>query len=458
MATKKTTFFCKECGTETSGWMGKCPGCGMWNTLVDSETVTSSPKQKTDRYSWTESNETVKLSDAGKEDYLRVSSGIDELDLLFGGGITLGSVTLVGGEPGIGKSTILLQLADSYKDPGTVLYVSGEESPAQIKMRADRLGITNDRIVICAQTNFDNIAKEIASQKPVLCIVDSIQTLYCENVSGTPGSVSQAKEVTSGLVRIAKSTSLPVIVVGHVTKEGSIAGPKTIEHMVDTVLYFEGDNTGNYRILRSVKNRFGKSNELAFFEMRESGLCAVDSSSALLVTGRPQMSPGSCLTSTMEGGRPLTIEIQALAADTGYGNPQRMTSGPDRNRVSMLLAVTEKIFKLNLGVKDCFINVIGGLRITDPACDLAIVSAVISSVRGIAVRPNTLILGEVGLTGELRPVSGISKRIHEARRIGITRVILPGSCKDSISSDKEKGDCEYIFVDNISEASDMLFA
>ncbi|MBQ4271262.1 MAG: DNA repair protein RadA [Clostridiales bacterium] len=458
MANKKTTFFCKECGTETSGWMGKCPGCGMWNTLVDSETVTASPKQKTDRYSWTESSETVRLKDAGKEDYLRVSSGISELDLLFGGGITSGSVTLVGGEPGIGKSTILLQLADSYKDPGTVLYVSGEESPAQIKMRADRLGIDNDRIVICAQTNFDNIAKEILDMHPVLCIVDSIQTLYCENVTGTPGSVSQAKEVTSGLVRIAKSNSLPVIVVGHVTKEGSIAGPKTIEHMVDTVLYFEGDNTGNYRILRSVKNRFGKSNELAFFEMRESGLCAVDSSSALLVTGRPQMSPGSCLTSTMEGGRPLTIEIQALAADTGYGNPQRMTSGPDRNRVSMLLAVTEKIFKLNLGVKDCFINVIGGLRITDPACDLAIVSAVISSVRGIAVRPNTLILGEVGLTGELRPVSGITKRIHEAERIGITRVILPGSCKDSIASDKDRGRCEYIFVDNISEASDMLFA
>ena len=464
MAKNKSTFFCTECGTEISVWMGKCPGCGKWNTLVESKTVTGGkndperPSYKASSYSWTEITGTVNLKDAGHEEYVRISTGMDELDLLFGGGITKGSVTLVGGEPGIGKSTLLLKLAETYKDPGTVLYVSGEESPSQIKMRADRLGIKSDRIVICAQTDFDTIADEMAGQKPVLCILDSIQTLYSESVTGTPGSVSQIKEVTSGIVKIAKTNNLPMIVVGHVTKEGAIAGPKTIEHMVDTVLYFEGDNSGSYRILRSVKNRFGKSNELAFFEMRETGLKPVDSATALLVTGRPGNAPGSALTSTLEGGRPLTIEIQALAADTGYGNPQRMTSGPDRNRVSMLLAVTEKVFKLNLGTKDCFVNVIGGLRITDPACDLAIISAVVSSVRGLAIRPNTLILGEVGLTGELRPVTRINKRIEEASRIGITTVVLPGSCKDALADNKRAGSAELVYVDNISEACDMLFS
>ena len=474
MAKSKITFFCKECGFETSGWMGKCPGCGQWSTLVESTTVTGSGKSsssssaaaKSDApayraagYNWTKSNATVRLKDAGKEIYTRFSTGIPALDDLFGGGITNGSVTLVGGEPGIGKSTLLLQMADSLKAEGDVLYVSGEESPAQIGMRAERLGIDNDRIIICAQTSFELIAEEMQNTKPVLCIIDSIQTLFSENITGTPGSVSQAREVTAGLIRIAKSNNMPIILVGHVTKEGSIAGPKTLEHMVDTVLYFEGDNTGSYRMLRSVKNRFGKSNELSFFEMQQTGLKSVDSSSALLVMGRPLNAPGSALTSTLEGGRALTVEIQALASDSCYGTPQRMTSGPDRNRTTMLLAVAEQTFKLALNTKDCFINVIGGLRITDPACDLALIAAVVSSVRGIPIRENTLILGEVGLSGELRPVSAIAQRVADAVRIGITNVVLPSSCRNAAEqSKKESSEAEFIFVDNISEAADVLFS
>lgn len=472
MAKSKTVFFCKECGFETSGWMGKCPGCGSWNTLVESSSVTGSgkssstsgaksdaPAYRAASYNWTKSSGTVRLKDAGKEEYTRFATGIPALDDLFGGGITNGSVTLVGGEPGIGKSTLLLQLADSFKADGDVLYVSGEESPAQIGMRAERLGIGNDRIVICAQTCFELIAQEMQATRPVLCIIDSIQTLFSENITGTPGSVSQAREVTAGLIRIAKSNNMPIILVGHVTKEGSIAGPKTIEHMVDTVLYFEGDNTGSYRMLRSVKNRFGRSNELTFFEMRQEGLVPVDSSSALLVMGRPLNAPGSALTSTLEGGRALTVEVQALASDSCYGTPQRMTSGPDRNRTAMLLAVAEQAFKLALNTKDCFINVIGGLRITDPACDLALIAAVVSSVRRIPVRENTLILGEVGLSGELRPVSSIPQRVSDAVRIGITNVVLPSSCRSAAQQAKDiSGEAEFIYVDNIQEAADVLFS
>lgn len=466
MAKKNVTFFCKECGYETTGWMGKCPGCGSFNTLVESTTVTGSssknsntksesPAFKAASYSWTDRTETVRLPDAGKEDYIRMSTGIGQLDELFGGGITNGSVTLLGGEPGIGKSTILLQLTEAFEGQGDILYVSGEESPSQIKMRADRLNVTGRRVIICAQTKFEVIAEELSKTKPALCIIDSIQTLYSESVNGTPGSVSQAREVTAGLIRIAKSNGLPVILVGHVTKDGAIAGPKTLEHMVDTVLYFEGDNTGAYRILRSVKNRFGRSGELAFFEMTQTGLKPVDSSNALMITGRPLEAPGSAITSAMEGARALMIEIQALAADTCYGTPQRMTSGPDRSRAAMLLAVAEQQFKLNLNVKDVFINVIGGLRITDPACDLALISAVVSSVRGVAIKPDTMVMGEVGLSGELRPVSSLTPRIDEARRLGIKNIVLPSSCKNAV---KDNNNMEFLFVDNVSEAADVLFS
>ena len=476
MAKKNTSFFCTECGTETLGWQGKSPGCGAWNTLVEAPDQGSSKSDKNSRsdapaftantFSWTDSEATVRLSEAGKLDYKRHSTGIAQLDILFGGGITEGSITLVAGEPGIGKSTILLQLADSYKTKGDIMYVSGEESPAQIKMRSERVGVSRD-LLICAHTRFETIADEMKKTMPALCIIDSIQTLYSDKVTGTPGSVSQAREVTAGLIRIAKSNNMPIILVGHITKEGSIAGPKTLEHMVDTVLSFEGDGTGAYRILRTIKNRFGKSGELAFFEMGDRGLSPVDSSKALLLFGRPLNVPGSVLTSTLEGSGAVPVEIQALVTDSCYSNPQRMTSGPDRNRVAMILAVCEKTLSLGLYTKDCFVNVIGGLKITDPAVDLAIALAVISSAEGIACRSSSLILGELGLAGEIRPVTRVVKRILDSTQPGITTVLLPGSCKATIEKALASGDTpdaktlsslEFIYADNLREAVDILFA
>ena len=470
---KKTVFFCKECGYETSGWMGKCPGCGMFNTFVEAPSEKAPSKAKTDspsftanQYSWTDSAVTVRLSDAGKENYIRHSTGIKSLDTLFGGGVTEGSVTLVAGEPGIGKSTILMQLADSYQAKGEILYISGEESPAQIGMRASRLKIKRD-ILVCGETRFESIAEQIKTHKPCLAIIDSIQTLYSEQVAGTPGGVAQIREVAAGLIRIAKTNNITVIMVGHIAKDGSIAGPKTIEHMVDTVLSFEGDTTGGYRIIRSAKNRFGRSNEICFFEMGETGLIPVDSSKALLVAGRPLNSPGSVLTSTLEGNDALTIEVQALCAESVYANPQRMTSGPERGRVMMLLAVCEKLLSLGLTSKDCFINVIGGLKISDPATDLAVCIATVSSARGVSCRPDTLILGEVGLSGEIRPVSRILKRCLAAARLGITTVVLPGSSKDALEKELAnaasdafggKSAPEFIYADNLKEAVDILFS
>lgn len=470
---KKTTFFCKECGYETSGWMGRCPGCGMFNTFVEAPSTKEPAKAKTDspaltanRYSWTDSAVTVRLKDAGKETYKRHSTGMASLDRLFGGGVTEGSVTLVAGEPGIGKSTILMQLADAYQADGEVLYISGEESPAQIGMRASRLKIKRD-ILICGETRFEAIAEQIKMHKPCLAIVDSIQTLYSEQVAGTPGGVAQIREVAAGLIRIAKTNNITVIMVGHIAKDGSIAGPKTIEHMVDTVLSFEGDTTGGYRIIRSAKNRFGRSNEISFFEMGETGLIPVDSSKALLVAGRPLNSPGSVLTSTLEGNDALTIEVQALCTETVYPNPQRMTSGPERGRVLMLLAVCEKILSLGLTSKDCFINVIGGLKVSDPATDLAVCIAAVSSARGVSCRADTLILGEVGLSGEIRPVSRILKRCLTAAKLGIKTVVLPGSSKDALEKELSGlssgafGDDpvpEFIYADNLKEAVDILFS
>ncbi len=473
MAKKKSTFYCKECGYESTGWLGKCPGCGQFNTFVeapDDKPASNNPKSespvyKANSFSWTDSAVTLRLKDAGKENYVRESTGIPVLDQLFGGGITRGSLTLVVGEPGIGKSTILLQLADSFKGEGEVLYVSGEESPAQIGMRAARLGITRD-ILICGETRFEVIAEEIKKNKPSLCIIDSMQTLYSEEITGTPGSVTQTREVTAGLIRIAKTNGISIIMVGHITKEGSIAGPKTIEHMVDTVLTFEGDSTGGYRILRSAKNRFGKSNELAFFEMGDKGLKPVESSKALLVAGRPINSPGSVLTSVLEGNEALTCEVQALVAESAYPTPQRMTSGPDRSRVMMLLAVCDKVQKLNLSSCDCFVNIIGGLKVSDPASDLAICAAIVSSARNVPVKPNTLIIGEVGLSGEVRPVTRILKRCLEAVKLGITTIVLPGSCENGLEkeirdlSDRDRSAFDSItrlYIDNIKDSFDMLF-
>ena len=485
MAKKNSTFFCSDCGFETTGWSGKCPSCGAWNTMTESSKVTgsstksASPVRSANQFSWTNSTSTVKLSDAGTETYIRHSSGIKILDNILGGGITEGSITLISGEPGIGKSTILLQIADLCEfEDRNIFYVSGEESPSQIALRADRLGIRKDNITVCSETCFEKVAEQIEKNRPSLCIIDSIQTLYSENITGTPGSVSQTREVTAGLVKIAKTNNMPVFLVGHITKDGTIAGPKTIEHMVDTVLYFEGEDLGSYRILRSIKNRFGKSGEIAFFEMGEKGLVPVSDYQSILISGHPVNVPGTSISSVMEGTKAVAVEIQALLTPSGYANAQRMCTGLERNRVNMLLAVADKFLKLNTPSFDSFINVVGGLKVSDPTLDLAILAAVISSVRGIPVRADSMILGEVGLTGEIRPVTSLRQRIACASKAGISTLILPSSAKKEaekyvLSEDsdfilknnsKKTNNCdkivsvECIYVDNLLEATDVLFS
>ncbi len=484
MAKKNISYFCSECGTETTGWSGKCPACGAWNTMTESTKVTDKtgdkviPVHSANRFSWIDQSDSIPLSEARKEHYVRTSSGIEEFDTVLGGGITEGSVTLIGGEPGIGKSTLLLQIAGSFAaGKGNVLYVSGEESASQIALRADRLKISKDGITVCSLTCFEKIAEELNRIRPSLCIIDSIQTLYSENISGTPGSVSQAREVTAGLVRIAKTNNIPVFLVGHITKDGMIAGPKTLEHMVDTVLSFEGEDLGTYRLLRSVKNRFGRSGEIAFFEMTERGLIPVTDYRSVLISGHPVNVPGSSLTCTIEGSKAVAIEIQSLLTPSGYSNAQRMCSGLEKNRLSMLLAVADKYLRLNTPSFDSFVNVVGGLKVSDPAVDLAVIAAVVSSVRNIPVRKGAMILGEVGLTGELRSVSMLSSRIDCASKSGADVLILPSACKreaekylssqtkDSVlkNINKTTNICDKIhfvdciYADNLSEAIDILF-
>ena len=458
MAKKKTQFVCRNCGYETSGWMGRCPSCQEWNTFDEVKEVSSAPSDAKPslRAGWIAERGVSKLADVSRETEPRFSSGIPELDRILGGGFVEGSMTLVGGDPGIGKSTLLMQVSGALKLDGEILYVSGEESKSQIKMRADRLGISRESIALCSQTSFEHISELISERKPVLCVIDSIQTLYSEQIDSAPGSVSQTREVTAGLLRLAKSQNVAIVLVGHVTKDGAIAGPRIIEHMVDTVLYFEGDGSSALRMLRATKNRFGSTGELAFFEMTSKGLIGVENASAFLLSGRPHMAPGSVITSVVEGSRAVLLEIQALMAPSSYANPQRMTQGLDRGRVSMLLAVLESHCKVGISNMDAYINVVGGMRIDETACDLAVLCAVFSSVTSRALRENMLVLGEVGLTGELRPVSDLEKRLSDAARLGFTSCVLPGASKNAAERLPIK--LEYIFVDKLSEAIDVLFS
>ena len=458
MAKKKATFVCRNCGYETSGWMGKCPSCQQYNTFdeVKEERVMPESAKPSLKAGWIAERGTSKLSEVSKEEEPRFSSGISELDRILGGGFVEGSMTLVGGDPGIGKSTLLMQVSGAANVKGEILYISGEESKSQIRMRADRLGISRESISLCSQTSFEHISELITERKPGLCIIDSIQTLYSEEIASAPGSVTQTREVTAGLLRLAKSLNVPIVLVGHVTKDGAIAGPRIIEHMVDTVLYFEGDGSSSLRMLRATKNRFGATGEMAFFEMTQLGLKCVENASALLLSGRPHMAPGSVITAVVEGTRAILLEIQALMSPTAYSNPQRMTQGLDRNRVSMLLAVLESKCRVGLSNMDAYINVVGGMRIDETACDLAILCAVFSSFSGKPLRENTLVLGEVGLTGELRPVSDLEKRVSDAARLGFTACVLPGASKSAASRLPVK--IEYIYVDRLSEAIDILFS
>ena len=427
-----TVFFCQNCGYESSKWLGQCPGCKEGNSFVE-ETVSKTPHMggasaSTGRRS---SLAPSTLADISISEENRIVTGIGELDRVLGGGIVQGSLTLVGGDPGIGKSTLLLQVCRNLSGAGhKVLYISGEESLAQIKMRADRLGEFTREMQLLCETNLDEITEVIRSCKPEAVVIDSIQTMYNENVSAAPGSVSQVRESTGILLQLAKGLGVSVFIVGHVTKEGTVAGPRVLEHMVDTVLYFEGDRHASYRILRGVKNRFGSTNEIGVFEMREQGLVEVQNPSEYMLNGRPENASGSVVACTMEGTRPLLVEIQALVCQSNFGIPRRQTTGTDFNRVNLLMAVLEKRSGLQLASCDAYVNITGGIKIMEPAIDLGIVLAIVSSFRNRSMSPKLIAFGEVGLSGEVRAVSMARQRVAEAEKLGFTTCIVPYVCAE----------------------------
>ncbi len=429
-----TVFFCQNCGYESSKWMGQCPGCRQWNTLVE-ETVPAASKGANgmNRTKASARQEPSSLSAIAMQEEERVSTHIQELDRVLGGGIVPGSLILVGGDPGIGKSTLLLQVCRHLSDDGRkVLYISGEESLKQIKLRAVRLGEFTDHLLLLCETNLSSIEEIIMLQKPEAVVIDSIQTMYHDAVSAAPGSVSQVREATGVLLRLAKSMGVSVFIVGHVTKEGTVAGPRVLEHMVDTVLYFEGDRHASYRILRGVKNRFGSTNEIGVFEMRQDGLAEVANASEFMLSGRPRDASGSVVVCSMEGTRPILLEIQALVCKSSFGIPKRQATGTDFNRVNLLMAVLEKRVGLPLSNCDAYVNIAGGIRMTEPAIDLGIAMAVVSSFRNKPVEEKLIVFGEIGLSGEVRSVSMAEQRIAEAAKLGFTSCILPRSAEEML--------------------------
>jgi DNA repair protein RadA/Sms len=448
---KKTTsiFFCKECGNEFSKWMGQCPSCHAWNSFTEEQIRSGSGGKSTKASAETCGIKPSILRDINPEEEGRLSTASGELDRVLGGGIVKGSLVLIGGDPGIGKSTILLQMMQRLSAEGTdVLYISGEESLSQIKMRADRIGSFSEKMRLLCETDLSLIESVLEREKPKVCVIDSIQTMYDEELSSAPGSVSQIRAATAVFMRIAKSLGITVFLVGHVTKEGAVAGPRVLEHMVDTVLYFEGDRHASYRILRAVKNRFGSTNEIGVFEMRQEGLIEVANPSEFMLSGRPEGESGSVTACIMEGSRPMLLEIQALVCRTSFGLPRRTAAGTDLNRMNLLIAVLEKRAGIFLSACDAYVNVAGGMRINEPALDLATMLALVSSHEDIVISDKTLCFGEVGLSGEVRGVSMALQRVQEAKRLGFTRVILPLS---NLSAAKTDG-IELLGVKNIREA------
>lgn len=452
MAKTKQLYFCQECGYESAKWLGQCPGCRSWNTFVEEKVVTSQGgKEK----KVTKSKVTGLFQVDMKEEE-RIMTNIKELDRVLGGGIVKGSLTLVGGDPGIGKSTLLLQVCRNLANQKKkVLYVSGEESLRQIKMRASRLGEFLEELYLLCETDIDIICNTIEKETPDMVVIDSIQTMCTDQVSSAAGSVTQVREVTSMLMQLAKRLNIATFIVGHVTKEGVVAGPRTLEHMVDTVLYFEGERFAAYRILRGVKNRFGSTNEIGVFEMRSEGLVEVENPSKALLAGRPMDAAGSVIVCSVEGTRPIMIEIQALISNTNFQMPRRTTVGLDYNRVNLLMAVLEKRAGLMLGGCDAYVNLTGGMRLGEPAVDLGVVMAIVSSYKNRAMDPNTLIFGEVGLTGEIRGVSFADKRVNEARKLGFSHCILPMANLEALPK-RDREDMDLIGVRTVSEALKLL--
>lgn len=448
MAKTKTVFFCTNCGTESPKWQGRCPGCGQWNTMVEHvEKPTPSGRAKSAPVGM--SRVPKKLNDVDTGDEIRFFTGMGELDRVLGGGAVEGSLVLVGGAPGIGKSTLLLQICANICKERTVLYISGEESERQLKLRAERLGVASDDLFILSETRMSELLEAVDAVKPDILIADSIQTLYNENNESSPGSVSQVKDCTMSLMNLSKQEGITVFVVGHINKDGAIAGPKVLEHMVDCVLLFEGDQHSSYRLLRAGKNRFGSTNEIGVFEMGDSGLIEVPNPSKMLLQGRPDNAPGSCVACVMEGTRPVLAEIQALVTRTTFNVPRRAADGFDFNRAVLLMAVAEKRGGLNLGAFDVYINVVGGLRLDEPAADLPLILAVASVYRDRPISQSLAAIGEVGLTGEVRGVNHLSQRLLEVSRIGFKQCIIPRYGSDQVEI---PAGLEVFRVRNIREA------
>lgn len=447
-----SAFFCQNCGYESSKWMGQCPACHEWNSFVEepvikSPHVTGQSVRRVDR-------PPVSIDEIKGDKEERFTTDIEEFDRVLGGGIVPGSLTLVGGDPGIGKSTLLLQVCKQLSDTGReVLYISGEESLSQIKMRADRIGTFQKQFRLLTEINLDIIAQTVKKEKPDVVVIDSIQTMFNEQVNAAPGSVSQVRESTAVLLQLAKGENIAILIVGHVTKEGTVAGPRVLEHMVDTVLYFEGDKQDIYRILRGVKNRFGSTNEIGVFEMEEGGLKEIKNPSEYMISGKPQGASGSVVTCCMEGTRPMLMEVQALVCDTNFQIPRRQATGCDFNRMNLLIAVIEKRIRIPLGHEDAYINFAGGMKITEPATDLAVVMALVSSYKNTPVDDKMIVFGEVGLSGEVRGVSMVKQRVLEAKKMGYTSCMVPYTNYKQLADIK---DMKIHPVKNIKEAVSLM--
>lgn len=448
MAKNKTIFVCSDCGNESAKWLGKCPACGSWNSFYEQKIVETKSAGSSKGIS--AGNITPQaLNTYEAKETIRTHTGFQELDRVLGGGLVKGSLVLLGGEPGIGKSTLILQICDKIKGDGKVLYVSGEESAEQIKLRADRIGINNEDILFLGETNIDIVNQAIINVNPKLVIIDSIQTMYSDEITAAAGSVSQVREITGQVMRVCKSRGITTIIIGHVTKEGNIAGPRVLEHMVDTVLYLEGERYFSYRMIRGVKNRFGSTNEVGMFEMQEKGMVEITNPSSILVSEREDNPSGSVVVATVEGTRPLLVELQALVTQSVFGLPRRTANGIDYNRLTLLVAVMEKKAGFMLGNQDVYLNVVGGLKVNEPALDLGIILATASSFKNVSIPKGVIVLGEVGLTGEVRTINMMEKRLKEAERLGFKKCIIPENNKKLL---KESYKLDIIGVKNINEA------
>ena len=460
MKTPKVVFVCQECGAQAPKWMGRCAECGAWNSLVEERAETPAAAGATNRFSQFSTSSTAKLyAEVEMSHGMRLSTGIDEFDRVLGGGVVPGSLILLGGEPGIGKSTLLLQAASHFaREVGPVLYASAEESEHQVKSRGDRLGVGDSPLYLLSETCIERILEEVARLSPSLVVIDSVQTVWSNKFQSAPGSIGQVREAATQFLFAAKNQNIPTVLVGHVTKDGSLAGPKVLEHVVDTVLYFEGERHHSHRVVRAVKNRFGAVSELGVFEMTGSGLRPVANPSKLFLSERASGAPGSAVVCCIEGSRPILVEVQALVSTSTYGNPRRMAIGIDQNRLSLLLAVLEKRAGLSLAGDDVYVNIAGGMTIDEPAADLSVVAAVASSVRNRGLAPSTAVFGEVGLSGEIRGIPQAALRVKEATQMGFSRVILPAGNLDPTDNTQAEGRCELVGVRTVGEALDQLIA